>query len=249
MRKRRKMELEESVNVEGIRLNKYLSDAGLCSRREADRHIEAGKVTIDGVVATIGTRVMPGQKVTFNKKAVKRDEEFILIALNKPRGIVCTTDKSEPDNIIDFLKFEKRIYPIGRLDKDSEGLILLTNDGSIVNKILRESNNHEKEYIVTVNKTITSDFLKKMSEGIPILDTVTKPCVITPISKNSFRIILTQGLNRQIRRMCEYLGYRVLTLKRIRIMNIQVRKLNLGGYRKVTDKELEGLMKSIGKEN
>lgn len=245
MGKRKKKPLEQFADNEGIRLNKYLSDAGVCSRREADRYIEAGKVKIDGEVVTIGTRVYPGQKVTVDGKEAIREEEFILLAFNKPQGIVCTTTKADPDNIIDYIKYDKRIYPIGRLDKESEGLILLTNDGSIVNKILKASNFHEKEYVVTVNKTITSEFLKNMSEGVPILDTVTRPCTITTTGKNSFRIILTQGLNRQIRRMCEYLGYRVVSLKRVRIMNIKIGKLNVGGYRKVSDKELEELMKSI----
>lgn len=245
MAKRKKQPIEQNSNTEGIRLNKYLSDAGVCSRREADRQIEAGAVHIDERVAVMGERVYPGQKVTYQGRLVSREEEFILIALNKPRGIVCTTAKDEPDNIIDFLKFPKRIYPIGRLDKESEGLILLTNDGSIVNRIMKASNYHEKEYIVTVNKPLTEEFIKKMGEGVPILDTVTRPCTITPTGKNSFRIILTQGLNRQIRRMCEYLDYRVTSLKRVRIMNIQLGKLNVGGYRKVTDRELEELMRNI----
>lgn len=245
MGKRKKMPLGQTMEKEGIRLNKYLSDAGVCSRREADRYIEAGKVKIDGEIVTVGTRVYPGQKVTVDGREAIREEEFILLAFNKPAGIVCTTTKADPDNIIDFIKYDKRIYPIGRLDKESEGLILLTNDGSIVNKILKASNYHEKEYIVTVNKPLTSDFLEKMSGGVPILDTVTRPCTITALGKNSFRIILTQGLNRQIRRMCEYLDYRVVSLKRVRIMNIQLGKLNIGGYRKVTDRELEELKRSI----
>ncbi len=245
MAKRKKKPIEQSSNIEGIRLNKYLSDAGVCSRREADRQIEAGAIRIDERIAVMGERVYPDQKVYYQGKLVSREEEFILIALNKPRGIVCTTAKDDPDNIIDFLKFPKRVYPIGRLDKESEGLILLTNDGSIVNRILKGSNYHEKEYVVTVNKPLTEEFIKKMSEGVPILDTITRPCTVTPIGKNSFRIILTQGLNRQIRRMCEYMDYRVTSLKRIRIMNIQLGKLNLGGYRKVTDRELEELMRHI----
>lgn len=245
MANRKKKPIEDKISIEGIRLNKYLSDGGVCSRREADRLIEAGKIYIDERIAVIGDRVYPEQKVFYKGKQISREEEFILIALNKPRGIVCTTSKEDPDNIIDFLKFPKRVYPIGRLDKDSEGLILLTNDGSIVNRILKASNYHEKEYLVTVNKELTEHFLKKMSEGVPILDTVTRPCRITPMGKNRFRIILTQGLNRQIRRMCEYLDYRVLSLKRVRIMNIQLGKLKLGGFRKVTDKELEELMKHI----
>lgn len=245
MMKRKKEPLDQMAKEEGIRLNKYLSDAGICSRREGDRYIEAGKVKIDGETVTVGARVYPGQTVTVNGKNVAREEEFILLAFYKPKGIVCTTTKLDPDNIVDYIQYEKRIYPVGRLDKDSEGLILLTNNGSIVNKILKGSSYHEKEYIVKVNKPVTSDFLKRMSEGVPILDTVTRPCTVKALGKNSFSIILTQGLNRQIRRMCEYLGYRVVSLKRIRIMNIQLGKLKAGTYRKVTDMELEGLMRSI----
>ena len=241
MAKRKKEPLGELEKEKGIRLNKYLSDAGVCSRREGDRYIEAGKVKIDGETVTVGTRVYPGQIVTFDGKEVIREEEFILLAFYKPKGIVCTTTKMERDNIIDYIQYEKRIYPIGRLDKDSEGLILLTNNGEVVNKILKAKNYHEKEYIVRVNKPITNEFIKRMGEGVPILDTVTRPCKINVISKDSFNIILTQGLNRQIRRMCEYLGYRVISLKRTRIMNIQLGKLKVGSYRKVTDKELEGL--------
>ena len=241
MAKRKKEPLGELEKEKGIRLNKYLSDAGVCSRREGDRYIEAGKVKIDGETVTVGTRVYPGQIVTFDGKEVIREEEFILLAFYKPKGIVCTTTKMEPDNIIDYLEYEKRIYQIGRLDTDSEGLILLTNNGEVVNKILKAKNYHEKEYIVRVNKPITNEFIKRMGEGVPILDTVTRPCKINVISKDSFNIILTQGLNRQIRRMCEYLGYRVISLKRTRIMNIQLGKLKVGSYRKVTDKELEGL--------
>ena len=245
MMKRKKEPLDQMAKEEGIRLNKYLSDAGICSRREGDRYIEAGKVKIDGETVTVGARVYPGQTVTVNGKNVAREEEFILLAFYKPKGIVCTTTKLDPDNIVDYIQYEKRIYPVGRLDKDSEGLILLTNNGSIVNKILKGSSYHEKEYIVKVNKPVTGDFLKRMSEGVPILDTVTRPCTVKALGKNSFSIILTQGLNRQIRRMCEYLGYRVVSLKRIRIMNIQLGKLKAGTYRKVTDMELEGLMRSI----
>lgn len=241
MAKRKKEPLGELEKEKGIRLNKYLSDAGVCSRREGDRYIEAGKVKIDGETVTVGTRVYPGQIVTLDGKEVIREEEFILLAFYKPKGIVCTTTTMEPDNIIDYIQYEKRIYPIGRLDKDSEGLILLTNNGEVVNKILKAKNYHEKEYIVKVNKPITNEFIKRMNEGVPILDTVTRPCKINVISKDSFNIILTQGLNRQIRRMCEYLGYRVIFLKRTRIMNIRLGKLKVGSYRKVTDKELEGL--------
>lgn len=231
-----------------IRINKFLSDAGICSRREADRAILEGKVKIDGVTATMGAKVTKDNLVTYMGKPVKKEEKLVLIAFNKPVGIVCTTDPREPNNIVDYINYGMRIYPIGRLDKDSEGLILLTNDGNIVNKILRAENNHEKEYIVKVNKEITAEFLKKMSAGVPILDTVTKPCKIKQIDKYTFRIILTQGLNRQIRRMCEYFDYRVLELQRIRIMNIHLGRLKLGHYRNVTEKEIEELNKLIQKK-
>lgn len=241
MPKRTKRLTSQGDESDEIRINKFLSEAGICSRREADRYIEEGKVKIDGVLALMGSKVSKDNIVTFCDKPVKKEEKLALIAFNKPEGIVCTTDHREPNNIIDYLNYGMRIYPIGRLDKDSEGLILLTNDGNIVNKILRAENHHEKEYIVTVNKEITVEFLKKMSSGIPILDTVTKPCVINQIDKYTFRIILTQGLNRQIRRMCEYLDYRVTNLRRIRIMNIQLGRLKTGDFRNVTDKEIEDL--------
>lgn len=231
----------EEKRDQAVRINKFLSDSGVCSRREADAFVEQGKVLIDGEVAVMGSKVLPNQKVTFCGKPVERDEKMVLIALNKPQGIVCTTDKRDPDNIIDFLNYGKRIYPIGRLDKDSEGLILLTNNGDIVNKILRAGNNHEKEYIVTVNKALTTEFLKGMSQGVPILDTVTRPCTIEAINKTTFRIILTQGLNRQIRRMCEYFDYKVITLQRVRIMNVNLGRLHVGDYRNLTDRELEEL--------
>lgn len=238
---RKKFEVEGREET-GVRINKYLSDAGICSRREADTVIASGKVTIDGKVAEMGSRVMPGQKVLYQGKEVKKQEKQVLIAFYKPVGIVCTTDtKREKDNVIDFLQYPERIYPIGRLDKDSEGLLLLTNDGDIVNKILRAGNHHEKEYLVTVNKPITAEFLKGMAGGVPILDTVTKPCVIEQTGKCSFKIILTQGLNRQIRRMCEYFGYRVMTLKRVRIMHIQLGHLLPGTYRNLTDAERKRL--------
>ncbi|BCN31692.1 23S rRNA pseudouridine(2604) synthase RluF [Anaeromicropila herbilytica] len=244
----KKPELPTS-NKEEVRLNKYLSEAGVCSRREADRLIEEGKVLIDGNVATTGDRVQPHQNITVNGKPVVKEEKQILIAFNKPRGIVCTTEKKEPNNIVDYIDFGKRIYPIGRLDKESEGLILLTNNGEIVNKILRGSNNHEKEYIVKVNKPISRQFLRGMISGVPILDTVTKPCEITTLDRYTFQIIITQGLNRQIRRMCEYFGYKVLELKRVRIMNIKLGRLNLGGYRNVTELEYEELMELIEESN
>lgn len=243
MPKRTKKLTSQGEAKDEIRINKFLSEAGVCSRREADRYIEKGKVKIDGVVADLGSKVTKNSHVTFCDKQVKKEEKLVLIALNKPKGIVCTSDHGEPDNIIDYLKYPMRIYPIGRLDKDSEGLILLTNDGDIVNKILRAENQHEKEYIVSVNKEITLDFIKKMSSGMPILDTVTNPCKVSQIDKYTFRIILTQGLNRQIRRMCEYLDYRVVALKRIRIMNILLGRLKTGDYRNVTDKEIEELIR------
>lgn len=226
---------------EAIRINKYLSDAGVCSRREADRQVEAGNVFIDGKPAQPGSRVTTGQKVTYCGREVEPVDKLILLAFYKPKGIVCTTDQKEPDNIIDYINFNSRIYPIGRLDKDSEGLILLTNHGALVNKILRGSNSHEKEYIVTVNKPLTIEFLRQMAGGVPILDTITKPCIVEALDKTTFRIILTQGLNRQIRRMCEYFNYRVLELKRIRIMNINLGRLNPGTYRNLADWELEEL--------
>lgn len=245
MPKRTKRLTSQGEEKEEIRINKYLSEAGICSRRAADRYIEEGKVKIDGVIAKTGSKVTKDNKVTFCDKPVKKEEKLVLIAFNKPEGIVCTTDHDEPDNIVDYINYGMRIYPIGRLDKDSEGLILLTNDGNIVNKILRAENHHEKEYIVTVNKEITLEFVKKMSLGIPILDTVTNPCKVDQIDKNTFRIILTQGLNRQIRRMCEYLGYRVVSLRRVRIMNIQLGRLRTGDFRNVTDKEIEELNRLI----
>lgn len=242
-----KKEMFETANIAeaGVRINKYLADGGVCSRRAADRAIEEGKVKIDGEIALMGSKVMPGQVVTYCGKVVSKVEDLVLIALNKPVGIVCTTDTRDPDNIIDFLKFDKRVFPIGRLDKESEGLILLTNDGNIVNKILRAGNFHEKEYIVTVNKDITPEFLKAMAGGVPILDTVTRPCKIEQLERRVFRIILTQGLNRQIRRMCEALNYRVMALTRIRIMNICLNRLKSGNWRNVTPAELERLQELI----
>lgn len=249
MAKRTKHLTSQGEESEEVRINKFLSEAGVCSRREADRYILEGKVKIDGVVAQMGSKVTKDNQVTFMGKPVKKEEKLVLIALNKPEGIVCTTDPNEPDNIVDFINYGMRIYPIGRLDKDSEGLILLTNDGNIVNKILRAENKHEKEYIVRVNKDITLDFIKKMSSGIPILDTVTNPCEVNQIDKNTFKIILTQGLNRQIRRMCEYCGYRVVNLKRVRIMNIQLGRLKTGSWRNVTEKEISEMNKLIGHKN
>lgn len=221
-----------------VRLNKYISETGFCSRREADKLIEQGRVKIDGLKATTGMKVSKGQSVFIDGKSLKVENELVYIALNKPVGITCTTESKIKGNIVDFINHEKRIFPIGRLDKDSQGLIFMTNDGDIVNKILRAGNNHEKEYIVTVNKPITDEFIKGMSNGVPILGTVTKKCLVKKESKNSFRIILTQGLNRQIRRMCEYFGYEVKKLERIRIMNVSLGNLKIGSWRYLTKKEL-----------
>ena len=231
--------------MEQIRLNKYLSDAGVCSRREADRLIEAGKVTVDGQTAIMGQKVGGTERIEINHKPIKVEEEKVLLAFNKPKGIVCTTSKKDKDNIVDYLSYGKRIYPIGRLDKDSHGLILLTNKGELVEKILRGSNFHEKEYVVTVNKKLTPEFLRAMGSGVPILDTVTRPCEIEQIGPKTFRIILTQGLNRQIRRMCEYFEYRVVDLQRVRVMNIRLGRLKVGTYRRIAGAELEELMKLL----
>lgn len=230
-----------------IRLNKYLSEAGVCSRREADRLIESGKVTIDGKRAEMGMKVQEGQEVRVGKKVVspKNQNEMVLLAVNKPVGIVCTEEKREKNNIINFLKYPTRITYIGRLDKDSEGLLLMTNNGDIINKMMRAGNQHEKEYKVTVNKPITPEFIMRMSEGVPILDTVTRKCKVEMIGKYKFRIILTQGLNRQIRRMCEYLGYKVTRLERIRVMNIELGNLKTGQYRKVSQEEIDQLYELI----
>ena len=224
-----------------IRLNKFLSDSGVCSRREADRLIEAGRVKIDGKTAVTGQKVTSSSKVLVDGKPIQQTEEKVYLLFNKPRGIVCTEEKREKNNIIKYINYPTRITYAGRLDKDSEGLILMTNDGDLINSIMRARFGHEKEYVVTVNKPITEAFLKGMSEGVPILDTITRPCTVTKIGKNSFRIILTQGLNRQIRRMCEYFEYDVVKLKRIRIMNLELGKLPVGKTRHVTPDELHML--------
>ena len=228
-----------------VRLNKYLSEAGVCSRREADALIAAGKVTVDGVVATTGMKVGPGQMVRVGKKEIGGKKDMVLLAVNKPAGIVCTEEKKEKHNIIKFLQYPERITYIGRLDKDSEGLLLMTNNGDIINKMMRAGNMHEKEYIVTVNKPVTPEFIRKMADGVPILDTVTRKCRVEAIGKYKFRIILTQGLNRQIRRMCEALGYKVTVLKRIRVMNITLGNLRPGEYREVTEEEIAELYEQI----
>lgn len=227
------------------RLNKYLSEAGVCSRREADKLIERGKVTVDGRRAEMGMKVTESQVVCVGKKQIKPKNEMVLLAVNKPVGIVCTEEKREKNNIIQFLKYPQRITYIGRLDKDSEGLLLMTNNGDIINKMMRAGNEHEKEYIVTVNKPITDEFIEKMAGGVPILDTVTRKCRVEKFGKFKFRIILTQGLNRQIRRMCEYLGYKVTRLSRVRVMNIKLGDLKPGEYRVVTEKEISKLYELI----
>ncbi|AYK05993.1 23S rRNA pseudouridine(2604) synthase RluF [Brevibacillus sp. 7WMA2] len=228
-----------------MRINKFISETGYCSRREADKLIEAGRVTINGVIAELGSQATSEDDVKIDGKALGIKKEAIYIALNKPVGITCTTERHIKGNIIDFVNHPERIFPIGRLDKDSEGLILLTNDGDIVNKILRAENNHDKEYIVTVDKPITDSFLKGMASGVRILGTTTKPCQVQRMNERSFRIILTQGLNRQIRRMCQVFGYKVQRLQRIRIMNIHLDGIKKGEWRDVTTKELNQLLQNL----
>lgn len=234
-----------SHHPDSIRLNKALSESGFCSRRQADTLIEQGKVAVNGIVAGLGDRVLPDDEITVNGKPIKAVEKEIFIAFNKPVGITCTTDRKIKGNIIDYINHPERIFPIGRLDKPSEGLIFLTNDGDIVNKILRAGNQHEKEYIVTVDRPVTDDFVMRMSSGIPILDTITKKCKVEKISRFVFRIVLVQGLNRQIRRMCEYLGYEVTALKRIRIMNVDLDKLPVGQWRDLSKEELDTIKKMV----
>lgn len=231
-----------SQESQAKRLNKYISETGFCSRREADKLIDAGRVTINGKTPEMGTKVLPGDDVEIDGKPVRSKEKPIYIALNKPTGITCTTERDIPGNIVDFVGHHKRIFPIGRLDKPSDGLIFLTNDGDIVNKILRAGNNHEKEYVVRVDKPITGEFLKKMASGVPILDTVTLPCKVEKETKFSFRITLTQGLNRQIRRMCEALGYEVFKLRRVRIMNISLDGIPNGKWRYLSDDEISEIL-------
>ncbi len=225
-----------------IRINKYLSEVGFCSRREADKLLAQGRITLNGKIPELGTKVGPSDIVSVDGQPVgKPKKNHTYIAFHKPVGIVCTTDiKGEKDNIIDFIKHSERIFPIGRLDKDSEGLIFLTSEGDLVNKILRSKNNHEKEYIVTVDRPVNDEFLKRMANGIPILDTITQPCKVERVGKFRFRIILTQGLNRQIRRMCEYLGFKVNQLRRVRIMNVHL-DIPVGKWRDLTEKELDEL--------
>lgn len=233
--------------AEGIRINKYLSEAGVCSRREADRQIENGNVVIDGEKAERGSRVFPGQAVFYFGRPVQKEEEKILLAVHKPVGIVCTAEKREKDNIVDFIRYPKRIYPVGRLDKDSSGLLIMTNQGGLVNKMMRASNMHEREYVVTVNKVLSDPFLRGLAGGVPLteLGVMTRKCEVERLGKRTFKIILTQGYNRQIRRMCEYFGYRVEQLERVRIMNILLGDLAPGKYRPIEGKEYRELMRLL----
>lgn len=240
-----KIEQEYRAKQEPVRLNKYLSEAGVCSRREADRLIESGRVTVDGKRAETGMKVIPGQEVRVGRKVVSKQDEMVVLAVNKPTGIVCTEERRERNSIVRFLNYPIRVTYVGRLDKDSRGLLLMTNNGDIINKMMRAGNCHEKEYKVTVDKAVTQEFVRQMATGVPILDTVTRPCQVRKIGKYTFSIILTQGLNRQIRRMCEALGYQVKDLMRTRIMNIELGNLKEGEYRKVTDEELNCLYEQI----
>ena len=238
-------------NNPATRLNKFISESGLCSRREADRFIEKGNVFINGKRAKIGDQVFAGDKVMVNGHHIEPKEEsnFILLAFNKPTGVTSTTESNVKDNIVDYINHSERIFPIGRLDKDSSGLIFLTNNGDIVNKILRAGNKHEKEYVVTVNKPVTEDFIFEMSNGVPILGVNTRKCKVRQISTFVFNIILIQGLNRQIRRMCEHFGYEVTKLERTRIMNINLKGIPTGEFRELTEEEMSGIMKSVEKSS
>jgi 23S rRNA pseudouridine2604 synthase len=225
-----------------VRLNKYLGESGACSRREADQWIEAGRVTVNGALAVLGTQVAEGDVVLVDGQPLPGRPTRVYIALNKPVGIECTTDRTVQGNIVDFVGHRERIFPIGRLDKDSEGLILLTNDGDVVNTVLRAEHEHEKEYVVAVDRPLTPEFLAGMANGVPILGTVTNPCRVTQVGRNTFRIVLTQGLNRQIRRMCEHFGYTVRDLQRVRIMHVRLGDLPLGRWRALTPVEIRGLV-------
>lgn len=231
--------------AQGVRLNKYIADSGYCSRREADRLIEEGRVKVDGRTGVLGDRVLPGTAVTVDGKALGGAGEKVYILLNKPRGIVCTADPREPMNVVDYLNYPVRVFPVGRLDKDSEGLLLLTSDGDIVNRVLRAAGGHEKEYEVTIDRPVTAEFVHRMMGGVPILDTVTLPCRVRRTGEHTFNIILVQGLNRQIRRMCEALGANVTHLRRIRIMNLRLGRLAPGQWRPLTPEELDGLMNQL----
>jgi 23S rRNA pseudouridine2604 synthase len=232
--------------IKPMRLNKYLGESGACSRREADPGIAAGRVTVNGSVAVLGTQVTEDDVVLVDGTALRAKPTRVYLALNKPMGIECTTDRDVPGNIVDFVGHRERIFPIGRLDKDSEGLILLTNDGDVVNTVLRAENEHEKEYVVVVDRPLTPEFLAGMARGVPILDTVTNPCKLTQAGRNTFRIVLTQGLNRQIRRMCEHFGYTVRSLQRVRIMHVRLGELPIGRWRYLTPSEVRGLVRSPG---
>lgn len=234
--------MQPGTDPDGIRINKYIASTGFCSRRDADKLIEEGHVSIDGVPAVQGSKVMPGAVVTVKGRPVVPKQDKIYIAFHKPLGITCTTDRRDPDNIIDYIGYPERIFPVGRLDKNSSGLILLTNDGDIVNQLLRAENGHEKEYTVTVDRNIDPSFKSSMENGLPILGQITLPCKVSIRSARSFNIILKQGLNRQIRRMCEYLGYRVIKLRRIRFMNIELGGLKAGEYRLLEPREIEKLL-------
>ena len=236
---------------EAMRLNKYMAEAGICSRREADRLIESGRVTVDGETAVTGMRVQEGQIVTLDGKAIGVQDEKVYLAFHKPRGIVCTSEKREKNNIIEYLHYPIRLTYCGRLDKESEGLVIMTNDGEVVHKMMRGANHHEKEYIVSLDKSIMPEFIEGMQKGVYLeeLDTTTRKCKVEKLSDTSCRIILTQGLNRQIRRMCEQFGYRVMKLTRVRVMNIELGNLKVGKYRSLTDKELSELMKAIQSDN
>ena len=236
---------EYQKTKEEVRLNKYLSEAGVCSRREADRLIESGRVSVDGKRAQTGMKIVPGQVVKVGKKVVSKQDEMVVLAVNKPAGIVCTEERRERNSIVRFLDYPIRITYVGRLDKDSKGLLLMTNNGDIINKMMRAGNRHEKEYKVTVDKEITQEFLEKMASGVPILDTVTRPCTLRRIDDYTFSIILTQGLNRQIRYMCRHFDYHVTKLKRVRIMNIRLGSLPVGKWRDVTAEELEQLKRQF----
>ena len=245
---RMQSEFEQKDENKPVRLNKYLSEAGICSRREADRLIEMGKVFVDGKIANTGQKVLPTQKITVEGQQAKREKKMILLAVNKPRGILCSTDDRWGDITIDaFLNYSKRVFPIGRLDKDSEGLLLMTNHGDILNKIMRAGNYHEKEYEVEIDRPVTEKFIHKMQQGVWLsqLEVKTRPCKVKKIGEKKFSIILTQGLNRQIRRMCQECGCKVLRLKRVRIMNISLGNLKTGEYREVSDQEIEELYERI----
>ena len=237
---------ENDARGREIRLNKYLSDAGVCSRRQADRYVEEGRITVDGKKAVLGQKITADQEILADGKPVVIQHKKLVLAYNKPKGIVCTTEKREKNNIIDAVDYPIRVYPVGRLDKDSEGLILLTNDGELMNEVLKVSNHHEKEYLVEVDRPVTNQFLRYMSKGVDIGDAVTLPCKVEKTGLKTFRIILTQGYNRQIRRMCEALGYRVRDLRRVRIMNVTIGALPLGKYRELRGEELYELYHQAG---